>query len=190
GLGRTAAVASVGEADLAFTRSEAEAALAKAGHADADAESVLDATGGWVAGVMFEAWRSASHVVGSGGERDPLYGYLSQEILGRLSPGEREFLVRTSLVDEITPDVVSALDEGDAFEVMATLRRRHLPAVWSPDGTSLRLHTRFREYLQELLRRRGPEAMKPLRVRLARVWADQGHTEEAVEEFLRAGRPR
>ena len=191
-LDRASAVASrsLGEADLAFTRREAEAALAKAGHHDADAGSVLDATGGWVAGVMFEAWRSASHVVGSGGERDPFYGYLSQEILGRLSPAECEFLVNTSLVDEITPDIASALDEGEPFEVMAMLRKRHLPAVWSPDGTSLRLHTRFREYLQELLKRRGPDAIKPLRGRLAQVWADQGHTEEAVEEFLRAGRPR
>jgi DNA-binding SARP family transcriptional activator len=188
--GRTGAVASIGEADLAFTRSEAEAALAKAGHHDADAGSVLDATGGWVAGVMFEAWRSADHVVGSGGERDPLYGYLSQEILGRLEPAEREFLVTTSLVDEITPEIASALSEGEPFEVMATLRRRHLPAVWSVDGTTLRLHTRFREYLQELLKRRGPDAMKPLRGRLAQMWAEQGHTEEAVEEFLRAGRPR
>ena len=157
------------------------------GPRDADAASVLEATGGWVAGVMFEAWRSDAHVLGSGGESDPFYGYLSHEILDRLSAGEREFLVRASLVDEITPEVAAVIGADDGPSVMAALRDKHLPAVWSADGSSLRLHTRFREYLRELLSRRGAAAIGPLRRRVACMWIEQGHDEEAVEELLLAG---
>ena len=41
------------------------------GLAEVDPRSVVEATGGWVTGVLFEAWRSRDHVGGSGGEADP-----------------------------------------------------------------------------------------------------------------------
>ena len=136
---------------------------------------------------MFEAWRSDAHVLGSGGESDPYYGYLSHEILDRLSAGEREFLVRTWLVDEITREVAAVIGADEGPSVMAALRDKDLPAVWSADGSSLRLHTRFREYFRELLSRRGASAIGPLRRRVACMWIEQGHDEEAVEELLLPG---
>ena len=45
----------------------------------------VEATGGWVTGVLFEAWRSAEHVAGMGGEADPLHGYLASQILAQLA---------------------------------------------------------------------------------------------------------
>ncbi|HXD56894.1 MAG TPA: AAA family ATPase, partial [Thermoleophilaceae bacterium] len=64
----------VAEADLAFRTDEAAEALERAGRADIDPAEAVEATGGWVAGVLFEAWRSAEHVVGMGGEADALHG--------------------------------------------------------------------------------------------------------------------
>ena len=73
-LGR---VAAVGEGDLAFTTEEAARALADVGRGEVDPIAAVEATGGWVAGVLFEAWRSEDHVAGLGGEADPHYGYLT-----------------------------------------------------------------------------------------------------------------
>ena len=72
--------------DLTFTAGEAADALAEIGKGEADAASAVEATGGWVTGVLFEAWRSAEHVPGMGGEADPLHGYLSAQMLAELDP--------------------------------------------------------------------------------------------------------
>ena len=87
-LGSAAALGgtvTVTDSDLAFRPVEAAAALAHAGRADIDPARAVEATGGWVAGVLFEAWRSAEHVTGMGGEADPLHGYLSSQILSQLT---------------------------------------------------------------------------------------------------------
>jgi ATP/maltotriose-dependent transcriptional regulator MalT len=72
GRGLPGAVAAVREDDLAFTADEAQQALARVSDSPVEAADAVAATGGWVTGVLFEAWRSADHVAGAGGEADPL----------------------------------------------------------------------------------------------------------------------
>jgi DNA-binding SARP family transcriptional activator len=183
-LGR---VAAVGEADLAFTTEEAGRALADVGRAEVDPIAAVAATGGWVAGVLFEAWRSEDHVAGIGGEADPLYGYLSSQILEQLGDDDREFLVATSLLEEVTPSAAEALGQPGAGDRLLALRAAHLPVTWSPDGRTMRCHTRFREFLLECLQRRGEEHVRGLRAAHADLLTSEGHHEDAVEELLRAG---
>lgn len=179
-------VAGIGEAELAFTLEEATQALAAAG-SDVDASTALAATDGWVAGVLFEAWRSAEHVPGIGGEADPLYGYLSSQILDALAPAERDLLVVTSVLDQVTPAAADALGVPSAGAHLRGLRARHLPGTWDPAAAALRCHPRFREYLLELLERRpGPE-VREVRRRHGDLLAGAGHHEEAVGEYLAAG---
>jgi ATP/maltotriose-dependent transcriptional regulator MalT len=90
--GAVGSVATVGEGTLAFTPEEAAEALERAGREGIDPARAVADTGGWVTGVLFEAWRSADHVQGVGGEADPLHGYLATQILSRLAPAERELL--------------------------------------------------------------------------------------------------
>jgi ATP/maltotriose-dependent transcriptional regulator MalT len=52
-----AGLASLGESDLAFTAAEAASALARREITVDDVPGVVEATGGWVTGVLFEAWR-------------------------------------------------------------------------------------------------------------------------------------
>ena len=93
----TGILAAIGDADLTFTPREAADALAEVGKSDAHAESVVQATGGWVTGVLFEAWRSKEHVPGMGGEADPLHGYLSAQMLAELCAEDRDFLIETAV---------------------------------------------------------------------------------------------
>lgn len=180
-------VAGIGEGDLAFTREEAAQALVVAGNSDADPDKAMTATGGWVAGVLFEAWRSADHVPGMGGEADPLHGYLSTQILAPLTPEEVDFLVTTSVLDQVTPAFAEALGLPNPAARLHQLRARHLPAIWSRDGHTLRCHPRFREYLLELLHRRPSAEAREIRHRHAALLAQHDHYEEAVAEFLEVG---
>jgi ATP/maltotriose-dependent transcriptional regulator MalT/DNA-binding SARP family transcriptional activator len=183
------AVAGVGEGELAFTEEEAEAALKLANCPDVDAAAALKATGGWVAGVLFEAWRSAEHVPGMGGEADPLHGYLASQILGDLPADEHDFLVVTSVLDHVTTQRAAALGVSDAGPIMRRLRRRHLPAIWEADGAVMRCHPRFREYLLELLSRRPSASAREVRKRYGELLMATGHYEEAVRELLAGEAP-
>ena len=190
--GRTpeeASVAVLGEDVLAFTPAEAADALSALGEAEIDAAEVVDATGGWVTGVLFEAWRSAGHVAGVGGEADPLHGYLAGHVLGQLDPADREFLVATSLLDRVSAARAEALGDGDAAQRMVALRAARLPVAWEPDGRAFRCHPRLREYLLERLERRGADDVRALRLAHGRLLAREGHHEEATEELLSAGSP-
>jgi ATP/maltotriose-dependent transcriptional regulator MalT len=181
------AVAVLGEAELALTPAEAGEALARVGKAEIDADSAVRATGGWLTGVLFEAWRSADHVVGGGGEADPLYGYLSSQILDELDPADREFLVATALLDEVSASRAAALGLRRAGERLRALRAAHLPVSWDSDGQVMRCHPRFREYLSERLERLDEDDVRDMRIAHARQMAAEDLDEEATEEFLRVG---
>jgi ATP/maltotriose-dependent transcriptional regulator MalT/DNA-binding SARP family transcriptional activator len=188
-LPSAAATAVLTDADLAFTVEEAGLALARSGKEQVDVGAAVGATAGWVTGVLFEGWRSADHFAGPGGETDPLYDYLSSQILGQLEPGEREFLIETSVLDEVTVPRAQALGQAGAGPLLAALRRTHLPATWEAGGRVMRCHSYFREYLLAELARRGEEEVARLRLAHGRRLAVEGHDEEAADELLRAGAP-
>lgn len=179
-------LAGVGERDLAFDVPEAAAALSLAGADDIDPKLAVEATGGWVTGVLYEAWRSAEHILGMGGEADPLNGYLSSQILQQLAPEERDFLVCTSILDQVDPGRARAIGQIDAGGRLWALRAAHLPVGWDASDGSMRCHPRFRQYLLEQLERRDEDEVRALRAAHGRLLAREGHLEEAVEELLRA----
>lgn len=181
------ALGAVEDADVAFTTEEAERALSRLGNVGFDAEAVVASTAGWVTGVLFEGWRSVEHLASQGGETDPLYEYLASQILGGLDPQAREFLVETSVLDEVSASRAEALGIAEAGEALGALRSVHLPVVWDAGGRVMRAHSFFREYLMTCLDRRGEEPARAVRVAHGRLLAAEGHPEEAVEVLLRAG---
>jgi DNA-binding SARP family transcriptional activator len=181
------ALARVGDAQLAFTVAEARVALQRRGRSGAEAAAAVAATGGWVIGVLFDAWRSAEYVPGIGGGGDGLGGYLGAHILGELDAADREFLITTSVLHEVTVQAAVALGIDDAAGRLASLQSAHLPVQWSKDSRALRCHARFGEYLRERLDHRGHAAVRELRGAYGRLLAGKGFDEEAVEELLGAG---
>ncbi|QEC47282.1 transcriptional activator domain protein [Baekduia soli] len=174
----------VREEDLAFTVEEAGEALAQLGRTDVDPDRAVAVTCGWVTGVLFEAWGAADHVIGTGGEQDPLNGYLALQIMGRLVEPDRDFLIGTAVLDRVTAERAQALGQPAGAERLASLRRAHIPVSWDDGGRAMRCHTRFREYLLECLDRRGDTAAQ--RRALGLLLTGEGHHEEAVEELLAA----
>lgn len=180
-------IGEVGDEDLSFTVSEAHAALKAVGGATVDAVEAVVETNGWVTGVLFEAWHSQDHVVGRGGESDPLFGYLAVHIMSQMTEQDREFLVSTSFLTEVTPYRAQMLGIRDAAERLRSLRQRRLPVSWSSDGMIVHCHNRFREYLVALFERRSDLDVAEARSLYGSLLLSEGRVEEAIEEFFRAG---
>jgi ATP/maltotriose-dependent transcriptional regulator MalT len=90
------------DAELAFDLDET-GALLRAHAASGDPEDVLRATGGWAAGIVFEALRRP----GSSGlppDEDPLFAYLGGEILEGLPGRIRRALLRSAVLDTVTAE--------------------------------------------------------------------------------------
>jgi DNA-binding SARP family transcriptional activator len=181
-----AALAVLGEADLAFTEPEAAAALERLEADVRDVAAVVEATGGWVTGVLFDAWRAADHVAGVGGEADPLHGYLSSHILAQLTVEECDFLIVCSLLDEVTAARAEGLGIEGAGAILAALRAAHLPVSWTDGWHVMRCHSRFREYLLDRLAQRPRSELMRLRQRHGRLLMAESLWEDATEELLRA----
>ena len=180
-------VAAIGEDDLALTVEEATHALSASGRDDIDPVDAIVETGGWMTGVLFEAWRAADHVIGLGGEADPLHGYLATEILGQLSPADSDFLISTAVLPEVSVGRAEALGLTGAPARMHSLAGQRLPVSWHQRGTVMRCHPRFREFLLKRLARRSEAEQRDLHRAHAQLLFREHHQEEAVQEFLDAG---
>jgi DNA-binding SARP family transcriptional activator len=174
---------------LAFTIDEAAVALARAGLPAGEAEAAVAATDGWVTGVLFRSHASGEPVTGLGGESEPLYEYLSSQILAELPDHDRDFLIATSVLEEVDAGRAAAIGIADGGERLWSLRSVHLPVTWQPTGLRMRCHPCFHEYLQSRLARLDPQTVRDLRLAHARLLVDEGRDEDAVEECIRVGVP-
>lgn len=180
-------VPTISEAHLAFTPAEAHRAFGLLDRPKVDPTAAVEATGGWAAGVLFEAWRAENHLSGNSDEIDPLHGYLAEHIIGQLDQEERDFLVATSLLDEVTPVRAEAIGQTEAARHLTNLRAAHLPVTWLSHRLGMRCHPRFREYLLECLESQPPDEVAALRRAYGCLLAAEGLYEEATEELLQAG---
>ena len=181
---RPGEVTRLGDEALALTVEEAAGILEALDRPPVDPAAVVEATGGWITGVVFEAWRFTEQGDGRG---DPLYSYLSAHIVGALADADREFLITTSVLREVTAARATALGIPDAGAHLARLRGEHIPVTWTDGGRTLRCHPRFREYLQHELDGWPAERLRALHVAHGRLLASGGRPDEATEVLLRAG---
>lgn len=173
--------------DLAFTEQET-ARLLEARGVDGDPERLRRATGGWVAGLVFDAATAADRPLLPPGE-DGLFAYLASEIGAALPAELREVMLASGVLDHVTPARLDRLlDAPHGRAWFDALVREHLPSACA-DGV-LRYHPRFREFLVHTLRAERPERAAELTGRFGRILADEGFAEEAVDALLAAGRAR
>ena len=158
---------------LRFTREEARALLAGGG-VEADATDALyERTAGWPAGLRL-ALNGAP-----GGARGAIdrqaFDFLASEVVERIDPGLREFLLLTSVLHDLDEPRCAAIT-GDALAAarLEEIERLGLFATVVDDARrTLRLHDLFREALQQRLRVERPE-----------TWLAQLRSAAAVEPDL------
>ncbi|MEV8033473.1 LuxR C-terminal-related transcriptional regulator [Streptomyces sp. NPDC086182] len=189
------AVAEVRGADLAFVPGETAALLSR--HdirlSDDSARSLTEWTGGWAAGLRL-CILAAQHVDDPDtfiknfeAGQSTLADFLLAEVLEAQSDETQDLLLRSSILEQIHPELANALTgRDDAEPILAGLQ--HANAFVEAIGHSwYRLHPLFAEILRVHLRVRHPGMEPELRRRAARWLSDAGLLAEALPHAAGAG---
>jgi LuxR family transcriptional regulator, maltose regulon positive regulatory protein len=195
-------VAELGLDDLLLDRDAIACVLAQETSVnDEQVDAVLAASGGWAAAV-----RLATAHVGADAADPPataavavpevlpdLQRFLAEEVLDGLPERLRNFLLETSILEELSPDSCDAVTQRtDSQQVLAELDRRNLFLTRhrGAAGDAWRTHDLFAAFLREQLaasyppedieelHRRAAEALSPFRA-LPHLLAAGAHTAAA-----------
>ena len=186
------------EADLALTRSEVGRVLRDAG-VPVDDPAIVDAvaerTEGWPVGVYLAALSlrggsdPSDRVREFGGSDHLVAEYLHDEVLSAVPSGMLSFMVRSSVLEELSaPACDAVLEREGSARMLARLARANLflrPA--DPAHERFRWHPMFREALQSQLRRTEPERLPALHRRAGAWLQDRGDVGGAIDHAVAAG---
>ncbi|GGR09409.1 LuxR C-terminal-related transcriptional regulator [Streptomyces netropsis] len=183
-------------ADLAFTSHEAATLLRQHDPATADStvRALTSRTEGWAAGLRLcaLAMRNSDDPEGFAqsfaASEHAVSDYLLAEVLDAQPAATRELLLRTSILDQVHPELANALTgRQDAEQILARLV--HDGAFVEPvAGTRwCHVHPLFAKVLQAHLRARRPGLAPRLHSRAARWLADAGRPAEALGHATAAG---
>lgn len=181
---------------MRFSKVEASSYLAGLG-LDLPAERVAaiqQRTEGWAAGVQLAGLSLRDNPAAEGevsapaGEDRHIGDYLAAEVLDRVAPDERRFLLRTSILERMSGPLCDAVT-GDARGAarLAELDRRNLFVV-ALDGRRrwYRYHHLFAELLRARLAAEEPDAAAELHGRASRWLAGEGQIAEAIGHAIAA----
>jgi LuxR family maltose regulon positive regulatory protein len=166
-------LARFGEADLRFSADEAQTLFSHAGLDSAVVQALHARTAGWAAGLRLALTGARGAGAGSAIDR-PAFDFLATEVLARIDPDLRSFLLETSALHELDAERCEALT-GDtrAARWLDEIERRGLFAsVVGDGGQTLRLHDLFRDALQHRLRVERPDNWRDILRRAAGLEPD------------------
>jgi LuxR family maltose regulon positive regulatory protein len=181
----------VGPDELALTGREAEAVLRRAGVLvpREDAAALVERFEGWPAALFLAALslREGTPSDRLGGDDPFLADYLEAEHLAGLSNAQRRFAMRTSVLEELTPDTCdSLLERCGSAQMLESLQAAGVVAALDR-RRGYRYPRIVRDLLLAELGRTEPERARDLhRVAAARA-AENGSTQEALEHAATGG---
>ncbi|MFG2304023.1 LuxR C-terminal-related transcriptional regulator [Actinacidiphila glaucinigra] len=186
-------VADLGADELRFTPAEAADLLAGSPGGPPGERTLRELyhrTEGWAAGlcVLGRAHTTSGAGAPGGGAR-AVADYLGTEVLDRLTTEQRAFLLRTSVLHELTPGSCHAVTgSGHAGVLLRELARTVqllLPSTTAPGA--YRHHRALRSVLAGLLAAEEPAGAAALHLAAARWYREQQRTTSAVRHFVQAG---
>lgn len=178
------------QADLAFAPAEVHELRTQVGDASApETGELLARTDGWPAGLRL--YLSPERRSGAAPRRSDvqryLFDYLAAEVFDTLEPELQRFLLRVSVLPELSASRCAAVaQEPRALQLLEDIERRGLFAsvLDVGDEFTIRLHDLFRGFLEVRLGRDHPEEVPQL---LARAAAGELDLRRRVPLLLRAG---
>src|SRR5262249_34908290 len=116
-------------------------------------------------------------------------GYLSAEVLDRVEPDRRDFLIRTSVLPRFTAGLCDEiLDREDSASLLAELERSNLFLIpLDSRGEGFRYQHLFGELLRLELNASDPDAAALIHARASSWFRERGLIQEAVEHAFAAG---
>src|SRR5258705_905305 len=117
-----------------------------------------------------------SFVRGLSGARDELHDYLAEEVVGELPEVQQQFLMRTSILQRVTPELAQVATGLEAVEVQSMVTEAERLGMLGRRGkgrsSEQRYHPLVREFLEDRLRREvGASGVDELHLVVAR-WAE------------------
>jgi ATP/maltotriose-dependent transcriptional regulator MalT len=210
-LGRLAAqgrVSELGTMDLRFTRAEIEELFRTTYAQSLDRHScdvVEERTQGWAASLQLVSASIAvsrtsevsAFIDALSGTKGPIYDFLAEEVLSRMSPLTQRILVHASIIDHVTPALVAAaLSTTGAATDIETVRV-HLHDAQSlgllGDGldasAGFRIHPLFRDFLRHQLEQTIPaDGVAGMHLAVAQACGPAAWL-PAAKHYAIAGRP-
>lgn len=184
--------AGLGDAELSFTREEVAEFVSGANHTDVsvdEADRWLRASHGWAAALVLTQEAGGPEDAPLGRSPRQLFGYLSNEVLGQLPASLETFLLRTSVLDTISPATADALLGATGSEAnLHELANRLLfvqPHAGPPLGFTY--HPLLREYLRTRLREEAPAEFERLYQRAGELAEGAASLDAAVTYYLQGG---
>ncbi|MEA4908437.1 MAG: hypothetical protein VB089_12495, partial [Anaerolineaceae bacterium] len=191
-------LAEVSAADLSFTPPEVDVFFSKVMGVDfgrEQVEALASATEGWIAALKLAALsahgrRDLPGLYGdANGLHRQVFDFLLEEVLAQQDAQIREFLLKTSVLNEFSAPLCDAiLERSDSQQLLEQILRQNLFVV-SLDSRQnwFRYHQLFSETLYTLLQRSYPGSAGPLRQKACRWMQDNDYPDKAVSYALDAG---
>lgn len=151
--------------------------------APSEAEALFASTEGWAASLIMAAHQEGK--LPEPGEGAPsLFDYLAQEVFTELPEERQEFLLRTSLLPSVNPEVCEeVLGLLNSEQTIQALRRSNL-LLSRGEASEGYYHPIFQAFLQAKLQERlSQEEERALRGRIGAYLRGQ-HPEDALEVYL------
>ncbi len=191
-------VTELGVDDLAMDEREAAQLLGTSG-VELGAEAVLnlvERTEGWPGGLHLAALalgprRPLRSTLATVSGHDPLVAeYLLEEALGNLPERTVAFLLRSSVLDQMTAELLDdLLDRQDSEEVLDEIEQSGNAFLVRLDAERrwFRYHHLFRDLLRDRLRATAPSEMRRLQERASVLLERMGDDDRAVRHAVAAG---
>lgn len=184
------------DVDLAFSAEETKGFLTRFGLdlPDSDIEAVHRRTEGWSTGLQLAALSiqtspdPLSSLRGAEVRSDTVAGYFVEEVLCRQPPAVIDFMLASSVLDEMSAEVCTAVIGVGSAAILEELSTAHLfVTIVDEQAHTYRYHQLIKEVLQAELHRRDPGQEASLHESVARYLLDAGHAGRAVRHLLAAG---
>ncbi len=184
--------------DLSFTVQEVNVFLSNVMNLTFNYEqaaALKDATEGWIAGLKLAAISLQRHPDFQrllsdlpGGNRQ-IVEYLTEEVLSQQDVLVKDFLLKTSILSELSAPLCDALlDRSDSHDMLRKIERANLFIVPLDNRRRwFRYHHLFAEILQSHLRESYPDSIAELQQRACSWLHQNGYPDKAVSHALAAG---
>lgn len=186
-------VAHLDQEELAFEPEEMRQALVRSGIkplAEPEMAEVVARADGWITGALLAArarqWPGGVEAFQEAKD-SLLYDYLAQEVWNHLEPDVRDFMLVSSTLQVMSPELCQqALGLEGSSHYLALLQRRNL-FIGRLGRDWYCYHQLVRDYLQNLFRQQARERWREMHCCAARWFAEHGQAEDAILHYLTAG---